>query len=965
MVSHLSRRALRGLLAALIGVSALRAEDSVYPLRLEDPAAVYFEPERFPTLAAGGDVTALLQDAIDGIAEAGTFGILYVPSGTYLLSDTVYVWKGVRIIGYGPTRPRFVLEDASLGFDGSEPKHLFHFADDMPTAGEPIESANPGTFYSALANVVIALGEDNPGAVGVRAHFAQHCFINHVRFEIGDALAGLQKVGNLFRDCEFIGGEYGILTTKPSPSWPFVLLDSTFRGQRQAAILTEEAGMTVVRCHFSDTPRAIEMRADRSEELVVEDSVFERVSDAAILISNEHNARTQVNLLAVQCAEVPVIARFRQSGRAVPAPEGRYRIDHFSHGVHLDGLGQTPAIETRLTLGEPPPPDRLVPPTDPARALPPPASWVDVTTLGAVGDGEFDNTALLQKAIETHAALFFPTGRYRISDTLRLRPESALIGMSPITTQLVVRDREAAFDAGNTLKAVVETGRGGAPILSGLGIDPGAINRHAVALKWRGGEASLVDDVRFLGGHGTFDTAGNYLPIYNNNRSADSDPARRWDAMPASLWVTDGGGGTFRNLWTPSPFAHAGMIVEDTDTPGWVYQLSSEHHLRYEVIVRRARNWKFYALQFEEESHEGRHTLPLLIEDSAHLAFHNTYLYRVSRTFTPYPVGILVENSEDLHFHGIHAYGPTKFTFDATLRDTRHDAVVATREIAYLAVPGEVRAAPEPPPYTLLAEGFNHLDSPEVDSRGRLYFVDAFHQTIYRWDPADAALRRVLELPLEPEQILLEDDAHLLVFTRLGKVYRVVTSGRAATLEELAPVSGPPPAAGRFGLPLTRWRDTHDFQEVTQEAKPLHFRAGELVVPAETSFIEAGPRTSYFRTLDLIRAYDLGTAAPGEQILVSDEFDQKTWRFTVTADGRLRDPELFAEEGEAGVLQLPGGEVVILAGDLLCYSPEGTLQRRLPVPGRATGIALGADGETLFILARTRLYSLPLAALTD
>ena len=43
----------------------------------------------------------------------------------------------------------------------------------------------------------------------------------------------------------FYGGRYGILTEKPSPAWQFTLIDSTFEGQRKAAISEHEAGLTL------------------------------------------------------------------------------------------------------------------------------------------------------------------------------------------------------------------------------------------------------------------------------------------------------------------------------------------------------------------------------------------------------------------------------------------------------------------------------------------------------------------------------------------------------------------------------------------------------------------------------------------------------------------------------------------------------------------------------------------------
>ena len=102
--------------------------------------------------------------------------------------------------------------------------------------------------------------------------------------------------------------------------------------------------------------------------------------------------------------------------------------------------------------------------------------------------------------------------------------------------------------------------------------------RALLACCGRRAPARLIDDVRFLGGHGS-----GFNP-YNNNHTADPDLHKRWDGQYPSLWVTEGGGGTFADIWTPDTFAQAGFYVSDTKTPGHVYELSNEHHVRNEII---------------------------------------------------------------------------------------------------------------------------------------------------------------------------------------------------------------------------------------------------------------------------------------------------------------------------------------------------------------------------------------------
>jgi hypothetical protein len=56
------------------------------------------------------------------------------------------------------------------------------------------------------------------------------------------------------------------------------------------------------------------------------------------------------------------------------------------------------------------------------------------------------------------------------------------------------------------------------------------------------------------------------------------------------------------------------MLVTDTATEGRIYEMSSEHHVRYEVQLRNVSNWRIYSLQTEEERGEGGFALPLEID---------------------------------------------------------------------------------------------------------------------------------------------------------------------------------------------------------------------------------------------------------------------------------------------------------------------------------------------------------------
>lgn len=491
-----AQRVVSLLLATILTGTVASAAPSYYTVRLDDPRAVFVTRDRFGPVDDGiTDATAALQKAIDAVQETTGEGIVFVPEGRYRLTATLYVWPGIRIIGYGARRPAFVLGDRTPGFDDPEkPRYMVLFAGRRPRDGSEPPDANPGTFYSALSNVDLEIGGGNAGAVGVRARYAQHCFTSHVEFRIGSGLAGVHQGGNVAEDVRFIGGEYGIWTGTPSPGWQYTLLDARFEGQRRAAIREQAAGLTLIRPEFRDVPTAIEIEPGRPDDLFVKDARFENISGPAVVVSLEESPRTQINMENVSCRGVATFALFRESGRRLAAPAGSYVVKTFSHGLHYPDLGAPGA--TRTVFDAAAAAVLPAPVASDLAPLPPGDTWVNALALGARGDGATDDTVALQKAIDAHRTVYLPIGKYIVSDTLRLRPDSVLVGLHPSATQLVLPDRTPAFQATGGPKPLLEAPKGGTTIVIGVGLYTNGINPRAVAAKWMAGPRSMMNDVR-------------------------------------------------------------------------------------------------------------------------------------------------------------------------------------------------------------------------------------------------------------------------------------------------------------------------------------------------------------------------------------------------------------------------------------------------------------------------------------
>lgn len=947
---------------------------SYYPLRLQDPKAVYLD--RFPAKGDGvTDDTEAIQQAIDRVREGASQGILFIPEGRYRLTKTLTVWPGVRLIGFGKRRPVFLLGPNTPGYQTNE-KLMVFFAGGRPNlpAKQPAipedaglkggdfgvpDDANPGTFYSALSNVDFEIGEGNPAAVGIRARYAQHSYLAHIDFRLKSGLAAIHDIGNQADDLRFFGGDYGLITRTPSPGWQFTMMDSYFEGQAKAAIRTHVTGLTLIRPSFKNVPTAISVDEGHSEQLWMKDAEMENVSGPALVISRENSLRTQINVEDVACRNVPTFAKFRESERVL-GRTGAYHVQSLSHGLTYASLGQPPKVQTRFEVAKP----KAEKPRKDVPDLPPMETWVDVTTLGAKGDDMVDDTEAIKKAIALHKTLYFPTGIYRVTDTLVLKKDTVLIGLNPITTQLALPDATPGYNAAGERsvpfagapKALLETPKEGTNIVTGIGLDSGGNNPAAVAAKWMAGTESMMDDVKFVGGHGS------NMPNYNADRTGDANPSRKWDSQYASLWVTAGGGGTFKNLWTASSFAAAGMLVTDTETEGRVYQMSTEHHVRNEVQIRRAKNWHFIALQAEEERGESPFALPLEIDRCEDITIANLNIYRVVSVTQPFHHAVKVTGSKNIRFRNVHCYSNSKASFDNLLFDASHDFELRQREFATLTLTGERPKRMRAMKVEKLAGGFHNISGGAVHPNGDFYFVDPRWHRIHRWSVARRQVELVHDAPLLPVNLAFDRAGNLIVLAYGGKgtayTFRPDLPGEPTIASLKAEPTQVRPGK-TFYLPDTDWL----FNEAIVRGAPLLRRFqipspdGSTFLPVGQDFVD-GTLTWGVKLQDVLRSFGLVKAEPGKPFYVTGESEMRTYRVDVAEDGAMIHATLFAEQGGESVVQGPDGRVYLAAGQIFVYTPEGRQVETIEVPERPTHLAFGGpDGRTLFITARTGLYA--------
>lgn len=973
---------------------------SVYQLKPDDPEAYYFTTEKYNIRADGKtDISDALQAAINQVKTEKSFGILFIPEGKYLISKTIYIPGAIRLIGYGKTRPEIILAKNSPGYQVQDAgsrypgKYMIFFTGGLVVEGRQPGDAGAGTFYSAISNIDLRIEDGNPAAVGMRCHYAQHGFVSHMVINIGKGKAGISEVGNEMEDVTFLGGDYGIISGQTSPSWPVAVVDTYFEGQRMAAISCNNTGYAIVNMHVKNVPVVVEITEGNIDRLYMEKCLFDNVKSAGIVISNEEFVQTQVNLLNIDCRNVPVLASYRQSGKKVEIADKMYKVNEFTYGLLMYDMTSNSEFQT-ICKTEPLKQVPLKLEKD-IPALPAMETWVNIKDLGAKGDGETDDTKAFKDAIARYKNIYVPQGFYRITQTIKMSPGTKLIGFHPWGTQLILKESEPAFSGFGAPKPILESSEGGDDILNGIGLSTGGYNYRASACKWMAGEKSLMNDVKFVGGHGSMRrpaaqpssavrqpgmeqraVSSPASPVY------EQGPDLAWDNQYWSLWITKNGGGTFKDIWTANTYATTGLYVSNTSTPSRVYAISLEHHVRNEARFENVSNWKLYAFQLEEESREGKECQMVELSGCKNISFNNFWIYRVIRVTTPKRFGVRIWNCENIVFRNIKNYTQKLVVTEFPVYDVNKEIPVYPWELAKLTVTGKEMGnktiTGQPGKVEKLVSGFYFITGATNDGKGNIYFCETLKKRIYKWSAETSTVTMVADYPLQPLVLATDTKDNLLVVFRYDPQPGYMVGGRQETVKRL-----PDDNPGYSGWGNSGWTAlaySIDPDDPDETFKPLPRVANseirsvkKVFYPSsryrvdflknatywpDSSFVAPDGVTIIPETYDLGRCASLSAAVPGQTFYTSNELPKKFYSLDVAPKGQLSNLKEIHSRGEYGYALDKKGNLYLADGQIFVYDKSGKEINRINVGERPVSLTFGGlDGNTLFITTNSSLYS--------
>ncbi|MFD8531105.1 glycosyl hydrolase family 28-related protein [Streptosporangium canum] len=360
-------------------------------------------------LVAAYDEVIRRYRTLGSASPAANQNVIYLPNGTYLVSDSIVYSLPLETIDNGNeilARVRFQgqnrdgvvikLADNSPGFQTGADKPLLSLA-----KGD----RNGSVSSNSVQNLTLDTGRGNPGAIGLRFCGANNAAVRHVTIRSGDGQgsAGLSLpvlvTQGSYRHLLIEGFDYAI-SAERDRGFGICVEHVRIRGQRVAGIRVID-GCVSVRDLYSHNRVPAAKITGASGHLVMVDSVLVGASGAAIESDTGH-------LFARNVRAVGYDSAITRGGKV--ARDGAYVGEYASHPVSKLFEGRTTSLN--LPVEDPP---RQPWPTDVS-------TWTNVKDHGAVGDGKTDDTAAIQAAMNTGKPVvyFAPGHRYLVTGTVAI-----------------------------------------------------------------------------------------------------------------------------------------------------------------------------------------------------------------------------------------------------------------------------------------------------------------------------------------------------------------------------------------------------------------------------------------------------------------------------------------------------------------------------------------------------------------
>ena len=253
---------------------------------------------------------------------------------------------------------------------------------------------------------------------------------------------------------------------------------------------------------------------------------------------------------------------------------------------------------------------------------------------------------------------------------------------------------------------------------------------------------------------------------------------------------------------------------------------------------------------------------------------------------------------------------------------------------------------------TLVRAGFGFLEGPVADESGNLFFTDIDNNRVQRLS-LSGELTTVYEPSNNANGLTMDLNGNLLICEQSGQ--RLTSMDARGNITVVADRYD----GNQFNSPNDVW--VHPGGGIYFTDPRYRFPEGDPPQDGEHVYYVSPNRSSVTRVVeDMAKPNGVVGTEDGQTLYVADTQLRKVFQFDVAADGSLTNRREFADQGSDGMTLDERGNVYLTwGGGVGIFNPDGDRIEFIDVPENPANVGFaGADGRTLYMTARTGLYSI-------
>ena len=248
-----------------------------------------------------------------------------------------------------------------------------------------------------------------------------------------------------------------------------------------------------------------------------------------------------------------------------------------------------------------------------------------------------------------------------------------------------------------------------------------------------------------------------------------------------------------------------------------------------------------------------------------------------------------------------------------------------------------------------LAGGFSFTEGPAADAQGNVYFSDIPNNRIHKWS-LDGKLSTFRENSGGANGLYFDEEGHLLACEGGGRrLVSIDPKGNASVLADKY-------EGKKFNSLNDLWIDPKGGIYFTD---PRYGGRDGMEQGGEHVYYLSPDRKKLVRVIDdMVRPNGVIGTPDGKTLYVADHGGRKTFAYKINWYGTLSGKKLFAPQGSDGMTIDNEGNIYLTGRAVAVYNKAGEKIEEIKVPEGPSNITFGgSDNKTLFITARTSLYS--------